>query len=113
MSADLLPPGFEALEPFVPIWALDDFQARFLARYDSDMAEIRPFYDAMTPLADAALEELGRQDLANLSERHAVLFKMLMSLVHVAVPVERYGQPRPKSVTWPAGLTVTQGSFPA
>lgn len=113
MSGSILPAGFEVLEPFVASWALGDFQARFLARYESDMPAIRRFYDAITPLADQALDHLSGRPLADLNESEATLFRLLLALAHVAVAVERYGQPRPKSVTWPATLVVTQGSFPS
>lgn len=93
-------------------WALDDFQRRFVARYESDMASIRAFYDAITPLADRALDRLGTRPLTDLDAGEMRLLRLLLALAHIAVPVERYGQPRPKAVNWPTTLVVTQGSFP-
>ncbi|MEC3911891.1 hypothetical protein U5A82_15860 [Sphingobium sp. CR2-8] len=111
--SDVLPPGFEDLAPFLGYWNQPDCQARFVARFESDMDGIRSFYDAITPRADAALAELERFEITALPPAHQNLYGLLMSLAHVAVAVERYGQPRPKSVTWPTTLTVTQGIHPA
>lgn len=113
MISGQLPSGFDALEPFVERWERADFQARFLTRYESDMDEIRAFYEAITPLADKALEHLSDHDFTDLAPPEATLLKLLLALAHIAIPVERYGQPRPKSVTWPTTLVVTQGSFPS
>lgn len=108
-----LPEGFEALEPFVDQWVHGGFQDRFVTRYTSEMADISAFYDAAAPLADQGLSEIGRVGLETQSEEHVTLFRLLMALAHVAVAVERYRQPRPKSVNWPATLVVTKGSYPS
>ncbi|WP_295224601.1 hypothetical protein [uncultured Brevundimonas sp.] len=107
-----LPAGFEALEPYVEVWARDDFQSRFEARFTSDMDAIREFYDQMQPRADDALRFLESLPLEALPPEAERLFKLLMALAHVAVSVERHGQPGPKGVGWPTTLRVTQGSFP-
>lgn len=107
-----LPAGFEALEPYVDAWARDDFQGRFETRFTSDMAAILDFYDQMQPRADEALRYLETLPLEALPPEAERLFKLLMALAHVAVSVERHGQPGPKGVSWPTTLRVTQGSFP-
>nr|WP_314434110.1 hypothetical protein [uncultured Brevundimonas sp.] len=108
-----LPAGFEALEPFVDAWSRDDFQARFEARFESGMDDIRAFYDVMQPRANAALEHLEQYPLDAIPAESMALFKLLMALAHVAVAVERHNQPGPKNVTWPTTLRVTQGSSPS
>ncbi|AEG51449.1 hypothetical protein Sphch_3867 [Sphingobium chlorophenolicum L-1] len=112
MMVQALPPGFEALEPFVAHWARDDFQARFVTRYESSFADIQAFYDAITPLADRILQTLEQTELNAMPDGHKTLFRLLMALAHIAVAVERHRQPRPRSITWPTTLEVTQGSFP-
>ena len=42
-----LPPGFEALEPFVADWALPGSLARMEKRRTSSIEDIRAFYDAI------------------------------------------------------------------
>jgi hypothetical protein len=108
-----LPPGFESLEPFVATWALDDCQARYERRFDSDMASLTAFYDAMEPLADRALLYLDRQSRPDLSEAESNLFKLVMALAHVALAIERQKQPRPRNVAYPNTLTVVHCSDPA
>ncbi|KEQ53550.1 hypothetical protein [Sphingobium chlorophenolicum] len=112
MMAQALPPGFEALEPFVAHWARDDFQARFITRYESSYEDIQAFYDAIMPMADRILQALEQTGLDDMPDAHRTLFKLLMALAHIAVAVERHRQPRPRSITWPTTLEVTQGSFP-
>lgn len=107
-----LPAGFEALEPFVEVWAKDDFQSRFETRFESRMGDIRAFYDAMQPRANDALEHLEQYPLDQIPDDAMTLFKLVMALAHVAVAVERHNQPGPKNVTWPTTLRVTQGSYP-
>lgn len=108
-----LPAGFEALEPFVEDWALPSFNARLTARYDSRMVDLQAFYDVMQPLAEPALQRLEAYPFDALPEEMIVLFRLLMSLAHVAVSVERQKAPRPKSVKWPSNLSVIQGPSPA
>lgn len=107
-----LPKGYEALSPFAAEWGIGCFHDRYERRFGSDMASLQAFYDAAQPLADRALRELEQHDLAALPEAYRNLFNLIMSLAHVAVAIERHGQPQPRNVTWPATLEVTQGSFP-
>lgn len=107
-----LPAGFDELESYVADWARDDFQSRFETRFTRDMAAIRDFYDHMQPRADDALTYLEGVPLDAMPPEAERLFKLLMALAHVAVSVERHGQPGPKNVAWPTTLRVTQGSYP-
>jgi hypothetical protein len=50
----VLPPGFEALEPFVARWVLPDAAARMARRQECRIEELRAFYAAMLPLAEVA-----------------------------------------------------------
>lgn len=108
-----LPAGFEKLEPFIDAWALPDFNARLAARYNSDMAALQAFYDAIQPVAEDAMVELEKHPYGALPEPALALFQLVMALAHVAVSVERQRAPRPKSVKWPSNLSVVSGPQPA
>jgi hypothetical protein len=103
MSARL-PAGFEDIEPFADPWDLPDFNARRLARGGADMAEIRRFYDAMTPRAAAALDVVGRHPLHALPEDVARLYRLVLALAHVSMAVEVHGAPRAPFVPYPDSL---------
>lgn len=53
-----LPEGFEDLEPFVAYWAVAGQNERRHQRCDTTIEEIKRFYDAMLPRADAAMTAL-------------------------------------------------------
>lgn len=89
-----LPAGFEALEPFVADWALEDAVARMARRQASGIEEIRRFYDAMLPLGEAALQHLRQFQLGDLPVESERLLKLMLSLAEVAPAVEWYGDPR-------------------
>jgi len=108
-----LPEAFEALEPFVDRWALDDFQARYECRFDSDMTSINAFYGAMQPLAEHAMAEIERHPLDRLPPKVHTLFKLTMSLVHAAQAVECYRQPQPLNIIYPNELKILRCSEPS
>ena len=91
---ELLPAGFEALEPFVAAWALEDAVARMGKRQASPIEEIRRFYEAMLPLGEAALEHLRAFQLGELPPQSERLLKLMLSLAEAAPAVEWYGDPR-------------------
>lgn len=108
-----LPGGFADLEPFVALWACSHFQDRFTTRYESNMEDIQAFYDAMLPRAEAILEALDDRPLDNLTGAWRRLFELLMAFSHVALAVERHGQPRAANTRYPTTLRVIQGGVPA
>jgi hypothetical protein len=107
-----LPDGFESLEPFVARWARDSFAERLHARCESDMDEIRAFYDAMLPLAPAAIARIDREPLASLSETTAVLARLVLALAQAAIAVEMHGAPRAPGTPYPNQLRVETALFP-
>lgn len=90
----LLPSGFEALEPFVADWALEDAVARMTKRQSSGMEEIRGFYDAMLPMGEPALTYLRQFQLGELPAEAERLLKLMLSLAEMAPAVEWYDNPR-------------------
>src|SRR3546814_18667465 len=57
MPQNMLPEGFEALEPFQAYWGVPDTQTRRERREASTMAEFTAFYDVILPLAPAAMKQ--------------------------------------------------------
>ena len=108
-----LPPGFADLEPFVADWAHADFEARFDARYSADMKAITEFYHAMLPRADALLAVIEKQDLTALEGDNLNGYRLLMSLAHCALAVERHKQPRAPNTQYPNSVRIVKGPLPA
>ncbi len=107
-----LPPGFEALEVFVPRWAMATTEGRLRARAEASMDEIRAFYDAMLPLADAAMNHVDAYGLADLSPERTCLAALVLSLAQAAVAVEIHGAPRAPGTPYPNSLRVLRGAPP-
>lgn len=85
-----LPQGFEALEPFVALWAKDGRQARLDVRLGSSDAELEAFYAAGSPLLDAALAHLDAR-IDSIDPRDRQLLLLMLALVQAALAVERLG----------------------
>jgi hypothetical protein len=92
-SPSRLPAAFAELEPYVPMWALEDAAQRANTRANSSIDELREFYSAMLSVAADAAEALRGTPVEALDEQHVVLLKLLLSLAEVAVGVECFGAP--------------------
>ena len=112
MTAALLPPGFEALSPFVGQWALDTTEQRLQARSSATMAEIRAFYEAMLPRAEAAIACIDESDLHDLPAANATLAKLVLARAQAAVAIEMHGQPVSPGTPFPNSVRVMQGAAP-
>ena len=88
-----LPPGYENLEAYVADWNLPDSRARSGKRATTSYVAIKAFYDAILPLAPAALADLANLELGALDERQERLLKLLLSLAEIGPAVEWYEQP--------------------
>jgi hypothetical protein len=96
MSAQL-PAEFSALEYLVPEWAIEDGHQRYVKRVNSSMPELQAFYDAVFPMAEAAVAYLDAFDYQQpLPEDAANLRNLLYSLITVSLAVELWKQPRVK-----------------
>lgn len=86
-----LPPGFEALEPYVSTWALDSASARADMRGQAPAEERKAFYDTASELLEAALDYLDSKPLSSFDEGEKRLMFLMLSLAHVALAEEVHG----------------------
>ncbi|MGE3691210.1 MAG: hypothetical protein AB7F98_07510 [Novosphingobium sp.] len=91
--SDLLPAGFEALEPFVADWCLPDSLARMAKRRASSMDDIKAFYDVAIAQADRALKYLRAFPLGAVPPAEERLLKLMLSLAEVGPAVEWFDSP--------------------
>ena len=85
MTGNLLPEGFEALEPFVDPWAAETSAERAHLRLTQDEDARRKFRDAAWPLLDKALAFLDQKPLAAFDEKEQRLMNLTLSLAHVSL----------------------------
>ena len=90
-----LPPGFEALEPFVESWAVADAGARARRRDASTQEDRAAFYAAAAALLAEALAHLDRKPLSDLDASEQRLMNLMLSLAHVSLAVELQGEAEP------------------
>jgi hypothetical protein len=86
-----LPDGFADLVPFIE-WALPNETARGQRRRESHLDELRSFYDAIAPRAEAALAYLDGFPLNELPDREKLLFDLCLAYAEIAPFVEQYGR---------------------
>lgn len=83
-----LPPGFDALEPFVAQWAIPTLEARVAARGDATADERASFYAIAAELLEPALAYLDGRPCKLPDERDRRLMHLMLSLAHVALAEE-------------------------
>ena len=96
-----LPAGFEELEPFVSYWAVAGQNERRHQRCDTTLEEIRRFYDAMLPRADAAMQYLEAFPLRQMPGPEARLMRLVLSLAQASMSIEIQGGARVPHAPWP------------
>lgn len=96
-----LPDGFEDLEPFVSYWAVAGQNERRHQRCDTTIEEIRRFYDAMLPRADAAMKSLADFPLRDMPGPEARLMRLVLSLAQASMSIEIQGGARVPNAPWP------------
>jgi hypothetical protein len=92
MTTNMLPAGFEDLEPLLD-WNLPTMAERRDRRTGSSMEELDAFYQAILPRMDAILEHLADVLMADLDERSATLLNLSKSVAEVAPAVEQFFEP--------------------
>jgi hypothetical protein len=93
----LLPEQFKSLEHLVPEWAIEDGHTRYVKRVNSTMEQLRAFYDAVFPHAEAAVAYVDQFDYQQpLPADAANLRNLLYSLITVSLAIELWRQPRVK-----------------
>jgi len=87
-AQSLLPPGFEALEPFAAHWAAANASERDRLRTESSEADRVAFYDAVKDLVGPALAMLDLKPLAEFDASEQRLMNLMLCIAHVAIAVE-------------------------
>lgn len=90
----LLPEPFADLEPHAATWCLLTEPDRYAQRLSSTMAEMRDFYDAVTPRAEAALTYCDQFPFDDMPVEVVNLMHLLYSMIMVSFPIEVWRQPR-------------------
>jgi hypothetical protein len=106
----LLPPGFEALEPFVESWAVDGAANRAHRRLVTSDAERVTFFNAAKELLAAGLDYLDRKPLNQFDEKEQRLMDLFLSLCHVAQAVEIQGDDEHKHALGRQHMKITRAS---
>jgi len=109
--ADLLPPGFEDLIPFID-WAKPTERERNDKRWSSSLGESQLFYDRMIERGPAALAYLDRFALSDIEGADRTLLDMCLALAECSATIEMYGDPRPKYVFPIARFVPTHDAWP-
>ena len=109
-STDLLPAGFEALEPFIESWAIHGAANRAHRRLISSDAERVAFFDAAKDLLPAALDHLDGKPLNQFDEKEQRLMNLLLSLCHVMQAVEIQGDDEPRHGLVRQHMKITRAS---
>lgn len=99
MSENALPEQFVDLEPLVDAWALETERERNYKRLTSTMEDIRAFYDALVPRAQAVLEYLkdypcsdAPGNIEAVPDPQRRLLNLMLMLAEVAPAVETFGE---------------------
>ena len=93
MAERLLPPEFSDLESYAATWCLATEPERWARRMQSSMEELRAFYDAFFPRAEAAIAACDRFPLDDMPADAERLLQLLHSLLMVSYAVEVWKQP--------------------
>lgn len=99
MSDKALPEQFTDLEPLVEAWTPETERERNDKRLASTMEQIRAFYDALVPRAQAVLEYLKDYPCSDaaggagaLPDPQRRLVNLMLMLAEVAPAVETFGE---------------------
>jgi hypothetical protein len=107
MSAELLPPGFETLEPFVERWSLDSADDRLKWRLKSTEAERVEFFNAAKDRLQDGLTYLDKKPFTEYDDDETRLIKLFLSFAHIALAVEVQGDAEPKHAVGARFMTIT------
>jgi hypothetical protein len=106
----LLPPGYDALEPFVESWALEGAANRSNRRLKSSESERVAFLNAAKDLVPAGLDYLDRKPMDQFSEQERRLMNLFLSFCHVALAVEIQADEEPKHAAVRQHMKITKAS---
>ncbi len=103
-----LPRGFEALEPFVPLWAIDNAAQRVEMRGAAPAADRAAFYAAASRLVEPALQYLDSKTLADFDDSEKRLMQLMLSLAHVAMAEEVHKDQEERHARFRSFMPVTR-----
>ena len=101
-----LPADFMDLAQFVEYWAVPGQNERRYQRCDATFDEIKRFYNAMYPRADAAMAYLADFPLRDMPGPEARLMRMVLSLAQASMAVEVHGEARVPKSPWPNAISI-------
>lgn len=110
---NLLPPGFESLEPFAQRFAVAGTANRAQLRSDTTSEERQAYYDVMKDRLAPALDLLDTKKLDALDEAEQRLMNMTLSFAHVALAVEVQGPDEAKHAKLRAHMKIVRSTADA
>lgn len=111
MTGALLPSGFEDLEPFAELWAVEGAADRAVLRGASNPAAREAFYEAAKGRLVDALDYLDRKGLEAFDEKDRRLLNLMLSLGHVALAVEVQGPDEARHAQLARHMRITREGF--
>lgn len=108
LAETFLPPGFEALSPYVAAWAVDSANGRLRRRLESSEAERVAFFEAVKPLLADGLAYLDRKPLAQYDAAESRLMRLFLAFAHIALAVETQGDDEPRHAADARFITITR-----
>ena len=92
-TSGLLPAPFADLEPFAT-WILETETERYDTRLASSMDDMQAFYDAAFPRVHEAMAYCDQYPIDDLPDDVKRLMYLMLSLVEISFPIERWRQAR-------------------
>lgn len=98
---NVLPNGFQELEPFVADWARPTFCERYGQRLANSYAELKTFYDAILPRMDDIMRHVDNYAMAGMPPDALRLARLAQAFMVVSPAAELFQQgPVPYGHDW-------------
>lgn len=89
---NVLPDGFQDLEPFVEAWARPTFSERYGQRLGNSYTELKRFYDAILPRMDEIMRHVDNYEMANMPADALRLARLAQAFMVVSPAAELFQQ---------------------
>lgn len=106
--SEILPAGFEVLQPFVERWAAPTCLERDRRRGSSTEEERRTFFDTAAPLLERALAHLDAKPLAEHDAADKRLLSLMLALSHIQMAVEVHRELEPRHAEAREAMIITR-----
>lgn len=103
-----LPPGYEALEPFVAQFAVEGTANRAALRSNSSAEDRLAFHSAAHDRVGPALELLDKKPVNDLDGGERRLLNLCLSFAHIALAVEMQGENEPNHAVMRKSMRITR-----